>query len=171
MSRLPLVLLAALAFPAAAAADPPAADYFPPPARKGGWRSAVPQKGPPDAAALEKLGIDPVKLAAAWEYNAKAEGATGLLVIRHGQIVGEWYKDCDRTTKFNIYSSSKAYTSLAFGLLMADSSAGKLPGGKNLTLDTKVCNADWLPESLPLSDPRRADITVRHLLNMASGIA
>lgn len=172
MSRLAFALLAALAFPAiASAADKPAAgDYFPPPESKGGWRSALPAKGPPDAAVLEKLGIDAAKLAEAWEYNAKAEGATGLLVIRHGQIVGEWYRGCDASTKFNIYSSSKAYTSLAFGLLLADSEAGKLSGGKKLTLDTKVCTEEWLPESLPLSDPRKANITVRHLLNMASRI-
>src|SRR5207244_1847580 len=41
---------------------------------------------------------------------------------------------------------------------------------KKLTLDTKVCNEEWLPEALPLTDPRKADITVRHLLNMASGL-
>ena len=35
---------------------------------------------------------------------------------------------------------------LAFGLLLADSEAGKLPNGKKLTLDTKVCNEDWLPD-------------------------
>ncbi|MGH7174213.1 MAG: serine hydrolase domain-containing protein, partial [Gemmataceae bacterium] len=106
----------------------------------------------------------------AWEHNAAIEGSSGLLVIRHGHIVGEWYKNGGRDKTFNIYSSSKAYTSLAFGLLLADSEAGKLAGGKKLTLDTKVCNRDWLPESLPLSDPRKADITLRHLLNMASGI-
>ncbi len=172
MSRLSFALLVAMTFPVAAlAADKPAAaEYFPPPESKGGWRTALPEKGAPDAAALEKLGIDAAKLAEAWEYNAKAEGATGLLVIRHGQIVGEWYRGCDRATKFNIYSSSKAYTSLAFGLLLADSEAGKLPGGKKLTLDTKVCTEEWLPEALPLPDPRKANITVRHLLNMASGI-
>jgi CubicO group peptidase (beta-lactamase class C family) len=71
---------------------------------------------------------------------------------------------------FNIYSSSKAYTSLAFGLLLADSAAGKLPGGKKLTLDTKVCTKQWLPEALPLPDPRKVDITLRHLLQMASGL-
>jgi CubicO group peptidase (beta-lactamase class C family) len=85
-------------------------------------------------------------------------------------VVGEWYRGCDPATKFNIYSSSKAYTSVAFGLLLADGDAGKLPGGKKLTLDTKVCNQEWLPESLPLPDPRKANITVRHLLQMASGI-
>jgi CubicO group peptidase (beta-lactamase class C family) len=117
-----------------------------------------------------EAGVDWDKLAQAWEHNAAAEGATGLLVIRHGLVVGEWYKDCDRATQFNIYSSSKAYTSLAFGLLLADSAAGQLPGGKALTLETKVCNADWLPEALPLPDPRKAAITVRNLLNMASGL-
>src|SRR5204862_7508779 len=71
---------------------------------------------------------------------------------------------------FNIYSSSKAYTSLAFGLLLEDSKSGKLPGGKKLELDTKVCTADWLPEALPLPDPRKADITLRNLLNMLSGL-
>ena len=60
---------------------------------------------------------------------------------------------------------------MGFGLLLADSEAGKLPGGKKLTLDTKVCTEEWLPEALPLSDPRKADITVRNLLNMLSGIA
>lgn len=160
----------------AVAAEPAVklADYFPPPESKGGWRTLLPEKGVPDAAQKTKIrsatGVDWDKLAAAWEFNAAAEGATGLLVIRRGHIVGEWYKNCDRSKDFNIYSSSKAYTSVAFGLLLADSEAGKLPGGKKLTLDTKVCNQAWLPESLPLSDPRKADITVRHLLNMASGI-
>lgn len=148
--------------------------YFPPPESKGGWRSLLPEKGDPDAAAKTKIkettGVDYDKLMTAWEYNAAAEGATGLLVIRKGHIVGEWYKDCKRDTAFNIYSSSKAYTSLAFGILLDDSDKGKLPGGKKLTLDTKVCNEEWLPESLPLPDPRKADITVRHLLNMVSGI-
>ena len=76
-------------------------------------------------------------------------------------IVGEWYKEGDRTTAFNIYSSSKSYTSTAYGLILSDFGNGPLPGGKSLSLDTKVCNAEWLPESLPLPDPRKAEITVR----------
>src|SRR5262249_28087031 len=79
-------------------------------------------------------------------------------------------KDGDHRKDFNIYSSSKSYTSLAFGLLLSDIEAGKLPADKKLTLDTKVCTKEWLPESLPLPDPRKADITLRHLLNMASGL-
>jgi CubicO group peptidase (beta-lactamase class C family) len=60
--------------------------------------------------------------------------------------------------------------STAFGLLLADFNNGKLPDGRTLLLDTKVCNQQWIPETLPLPDPRKADITVRNLLNMASGV-
>jgi CubicO group peptidase (beta-lactamase class C family) len=60
---------------------------------------------------------------------------------------------------------------VAFGLLLTDIEAGKLPGKKKLTLDTKVVNDTWLPEALPLTDERKADITLRHLLNMLSGLS
>jgi CubicO group peptidase (beta-lactamase class C family) len=153
---------------------PVVSDYFPPPESKGGWRSLLPDKGEPSAeqkAAIAKTGgVNWDKLKEAWDFNTEAEGATGLLVIRHGQIVGEWYRDGGRDKTFNIYSSSKAYTSLAYGLLLADIAADKRPNDKKLTLDTKVCNEQWLPGSLPLPDPRMADITVRNLLNMASGL-
>src|SRR5262245_11995111 len=149
-------------------------NYFPPSEEQGGWRSLLPDSGDPDSerkANIRKTaGMDWDKLESAWQFNATAPGATGLLVIRKGYIAGEWYRGCDRTKAFNIYSSSKSYTSTAFGLILEDFGAGPLPSGKTLTLDTKVCNAEWIPESLPLPDPRKADITVRHLLNMTSGI-
>jgi CubicO group peptidase (beta-lactamase class C family)/lysophospholipase L1-like esterase len=167
-------LLALLASRSSRAADPPITrGYFPPPESQGGWQTALPATGEPDdqqKAAIAQLGVNYDRLKEAWDYNARADGATGLIVIRKGVVVGEWYRDCDRSTPFNIYSSSKSYTSLAYGLLLADSEAGRLPGGKKLTLDTRVCSEEWLPEALPLSDPRKADITLRHLLNMASGI-
>ena len=159
---------------------PVISDYFPPPESKGGWRSLLPDKGEPSAeqkAVIAKTGgVDWDKLKEAWEFNAQVEGGSGLLVIRHGQIVGEWYKDGDKERTFNVYSSSKSYTSLAYGMILTDWEGDRagtpaLPvGTKKLSLDTKVCNAEWLPESLPLPDPRKADITVRNLLNMASGL-
>lgn len=160
-----------LVVPLTLAAEP---TYFPPSEDRGGWRTLLPATGDPgssDKANIQRLtGVDWDKLAAAWRHNAAAEGATGLVVIRHGHIVGEWYKDCDRAKTFNIFSSSKVYTSTAFGVLLGDMEAGKSVTGKQLTLDTKVCTADWLPESLALTDPRKADITLRHLLTMLSGI-
>src|SRR4051812_21596397 len=102
-----------LAAPAFAADAPKLADYFPPPEDKGGWRTLLPEKGEPGADAKAKIkkeaGVDWDALKAAWDYNAEAGGKTGLLVIRKGFVVGEWYKDCDKDTAFNIYSSSKAY--------------------------------------------------------------
>jgi CubicO group peptidase (beta-lactamase class C family) len=153
---------------------PAVSDYFPPTEERGGWRSLLPAEGEPDDSQKARIrelgGVDWDVLKAAWDHNTRAQGATGLLVIRHGQIVGEWYRDGDRTKAFNIYSSSKSYTSTAFGLILADFGNSPLPSGKTLALDTKVCNEVWIPESHPLPDPRKAEITVRHLLNMASGL-
>ncbi len=159
---------------AAASQAPVLSDYFPPPEDEGGWRSLLPAEGSPSpgeqAEIKAKTGVDYDKLAEAWKHNAAAGGKTGLIVIKNGYIVGEWYQDCTAKSDFNIYSSSKAYTSTAFGLILADFGNGALPSGRTLTLDTRVCNANWIPESLPLPDPRKEDITVRHLLNMASGL-
>lgn len=169
-----LFLLHLLALAATAAEAQPLSTYFPPAESSGGWRTLLPSSGEPSAEHKAKIrdlaGCDWEKLAEAWQYNAASPGATGLLVIRKGYVVGEWYRDADRTTAFNIYSSSKSYTSTAFGMLLADFGNPPLKNGKQLQLDTKVCNADWIPESLPLSDPRKSEVTVRHLLNMTSGI-
>jgi CubicO group peptidase (beta-lactamase class C family) len=158
----------------ALADDAKLSSYFPPSEGEGGWRSLLPDSGEPTAEQKAKIrqlaGCDWDKLQGAWQHNASAPGNTGLLVIRRGYVVGEWYRGCDRTRAFNIYSSSKSYTSTAFGLILDDFGNGSLPGGKRLSLDTKVCNQEWIPESLPLPDPRKAEITVRNLLNMASGI-
>ncbi len=160
------------------ATDEPASvliEYFPPPEEQAGWRTLLPSEGEPDDSQKARIrsagGMDWDELRAAWDHNAAAPGATGFLVIRRGHVVGEWYKDCDRTTAFNIYSSSKSYTSTAYGLILSDFGNGPLPGGKTLSMDDKICNSAWVPDSLPLPDPRKADITVRNLLNMASGLS
>lgn len=159
--------------------DPPSIpvelnNYFPPAEEWGGWRSLVSGPGGPTADDKIKIrevaGVDWDRLRSAWDLNAATPGASGLLVVRKGFIVGEWYKNCDRKTRFNIYSSSKSYTSTAFGMILADFGDEPLPDGRKLDLDAEVCNRDWLPESLPLSDRRRATITVRNLLNMTSGL-
>ncbi len=154
--------------------QPVLSDYFPPTEEQGGWRTLLPAEGPPNDTAKARIrelaGIDWDVLKQAWDHNIRAEGATGFLVIRRGYIVGEWYKDGDHAKAYNIYSSSKSYTSTAFGMILADFGHGPLSSGKTLSLDHKVCNAEWLPESLPLPDPRKAGITARELLNMVSGL-
>jgi hypothetical protein len=80
---------------------------FPPPESKGGWLTLLPDKGDPDADQKARIrngaGVDWDELAEAWKWNVAGDGASGLLVLRHGTIVGEWYKDCDRDRAFNIY--------------------------------------------------------------------
>jgi CubicO group peptidase (beta-lactamase class C family) len=102
----------------ARASDQPTAvlpDYFPAPEEQAGWRTLLPPDGEPDGSQKAPIrsigGMAWDALKAAWDHNAAVPGATGLLVIRRGYVVGEWYKGCDRTTAFNIYSSSKSYTS------------------------------------------------------------
>jgi hypothetical protein len=103
-----LLVLVSLTLPARAADQPAVAlsEYFPQPEEQGGWRTLLPAVGDPDDSQKARIrdvgGVDWDSLKAAWDHNAAAPGATGLLVIRHGQIVGEWYKEGDRTTAFNI---------------------------------------------------------------------
>ncbi|PYV19559.1 MAG: hypothetical protein DMG07_01640 [Acidobacteria bacterium] len=164
---------AALLLLLASAAAPRATDYFPAPEARGGWRRLVDANAPPDAARRARLrqvaGIDWDRLRDAWEYNTGAAGSTGLLVVRRGWVVGEWYRSSGPETTFNLYSSSKPYVSVAFGLLLAESAAGKLAGPR-LGLDTRMYAREWLPEGLPPSDPRKSAITLRQLLTMTSGI-
>ena len=91
---------------------PALVDYFPPAEDHGGWRSLLPENGDPDqkqkAAIREVAGVDWDKLQEAWHHNEAADGPSGLLVIRRGHVVGEWYKDCDRKSDFNIYSCSQS---------------------------------------------------------------
>src|SRR5262245_14012818 len=105
-----------VALGASAAETKATADYFPPSEPQGGWRSLLPESGDPNAEQKAKIkdatGTDWDKLAEAWQFNTSAPGATGLVVIRKGHVVGEWYRGGDRNKAFNIYSSSKAYTSL-----------------------------------------------------------
>ncbi len=86
----------------------------------------------------------------------KDSGAKAGLVVRHGQIVGEWYfDDATPASKYLVYSTSKSFASTAAGLAIAD---GKL------TLDSKL--GEFFPQAEPAL---KREITVRQLLSMTSG--
>ena len=61
-------------------------------------------------------------------------------------------------------SVGKAYTSIACGIMLRDS-FNKIQEG----LETKVFNEKYLPQAMPLNDPRKADIKLGLLLSMAAG--
>ena len=146
-------------------------DYFPPPESEGGWR-VLTEPG----LVRSDAGFGPEALAEAWEYNLSSRGVpttfyppeqridrsqtSAVLVVRGGQVVGEWYQNADANTKWNIRSCSKSFTGTAYGMLLEEHAA--------LGLESRAY--DYLPEGHPLSDPRKAEITLGHLLSMTSNI-
>jgi len=139
----------------------PAEEYFPPPDSAGGWRTLK------DEAAVRKTaGIDLQKLDYAFEYASRTSQHGGLLVVRHGYLVYErYYGKGNREATPAMASVGKAYTSIACGIMLEDKRS-LIPDG----LETKVFTEKYLPEALPLNDPRKADIKLGHLLTMASGM-
>jgi len=154
----PLLLAVSALTPAAFA---PAEEYFPKPDSAGGWRTLK------DASAIRKTaGMDLKKLDQAFEYASRSSQHGGLLVVRHGWLVYErYYGRGNREANPATASVGKAYTSIACGIMLAEKKA-QIPEG----LDTKVFNARYLPEAMPLDDPAKADITLGQLLSMSAGL-
>ena len=143
--------------------DLPAIEMAPPPgvAAEIPWPNGDktgPIKLPPDvdAAALQA--------ASDWAFDRESphQVTLSLLVVHRGDIVHERYADgVDRTTRTRTWSTAKSIASTLIGMLVDD---GKL------ALDAPL-GFDFLPEeaAAPESDPRSA-ITLRHALNMSSGL-
>lgn len=137
-----------------------AADYFPPPDSAGGWREA---HGPAQVRRL--AGLDSRRLDQAFEFTQRCSQNGGLLVVRHGYLALErYFGRAHRNANPDMASTGKAFTSIACGVMLNEF-RDRIPDG----LDTRVFNERFLPEALPLDDPRRADITLGQLLCMSAG--
>ena len=96
-------------------------------------------------------------------------GPWAIAIIRNGYLVGEWFGvPTMPATTFDVWSCTKSATGIAFGLLFEDSRNHKLPGNINIGLESPAY--DFIPEGLPLTDPRKSKIKLKHLLTMTSGI-
>ena len=84
-----------------------------------------------------------------------------VVVMRHGKVIGEMYpKPYAPEYRHTMYSCSKTFVGIAVGLAIEDN---------RLRLDDRI--AAIFPELLPDSVSKDlADMTVRHLLSMASGV-
>lgn len=135
--------------------------YYPPPDSAGGWRTLK------DAAQIRKIaGMDVKRLEQAFQYTTRTSQHGGLLVLRHGWLVYEnYYGKCARDVTPSAASVGKTFTSISCGLALQEYK-DQFPEG----LDTKVFTEKYLPEALPLSDPRKAEIKLGHLLAMSSGM-
>ena len=113
----------------------------------------------------QRAGMDLAKLERAWEFTQRCTQNGGLLVVRHGYLVFEkYFGRASRNANPDMASTGKAYTSIACGIMLREF-RDQIPDG----LDTKVFTEKFLPEALPLDDPRRADITLGQLLCMTGG--
>jgi CubicO group peptidase (beta-lactamase class C family) len=162
LAVLPVQFLVGVLLLAPIAASPAAnaADYFPPPDSDGGWRTLN------DAKEIRELaGMDPAWLERAYQVCERGTQNGGLLVVRHGYLVFEkYFGRAHRNANPDMASTGKAFTSIACGIMLNEF-RDKIPAG----LDTKVFTEKFLPEALPLDDPRRADITLGQLLCMTGG--
>lgn len=137
-----------------------AAEYFPPPDSQGGWRTLT---GP--TAIRKKAGLDAAALTRADDFTRRCTQNGGLLVVRKGYLVHErYFGRAGRNVNPDMASTGKAYTSIACGIMLQEF-RDRMPDG----LDTRVFTERFLPEALPLDDPRRSDITLGHLLCMSAG--
>jgi CubicO group peptidase (beta-lactamase class C family) len=135
--------------------------YFPPADKDGGWRTLK------DAGQVRAVGgMDPERLDWAFEYEKETSQHGGLVVVRHGYLVYEkYFGKGNREAHPDMASIGKAFTSVSCGIMLKEKHA-EIPDG----LDTKVFTEKYLPEAFPLSDPRKAEITLGQLLSMSSGM-
>ncbi len=120
--------------------------------------------GDRDAAADIPAGVDAAALKAAsdWAFDRPEQQETlSLLVVHDGKVIHERYADgVDMNTKTRTWSTAKSIAVTLIGMLVDEG---------RMSLDEPL-GLEWLPRvRSPETDPRNA-ITLRHVLNMASGL-
>jgi CubicO group peptidase (beta-lactamase class C family) len=87
----------------------------------------------------------------------------GLVIRQGGRVVREHFTfNVVATTRFDAWSCTKSFTSVAWGTLLGDR--------PDLGLGLGLRAYEHLPQAAPLTDERKRDITLGHLLGMTSGI-
>jgi len=142
---------------------PKRTDYFPPTESQGGWRKL---QNPDEIRRL--AGMDPAKLEDLKQWLMKSDDRPfGAVVIRHGYIVLEVERDHSSVTNTkNVASCAKAICATVLAIASDESQKGHTP--RRMTFDDPAF--DFIPWAQPLSDPRKAQIKVKQLLNHTSGI-
>jgi CubicO group peptidase (beta-lactamase class C family) len=143
----------------------PASDrnYFPPPESQGGWRRLT------TPGEIERLaGVDSGKLEELHQWLLKSDDRDfAAIVIRHGYIVLQVERgNSSVTDSRRVASVSKAVCATVLAVASDWSQQGRTP--RKMNFNDRAF--DFIPWAVPLSDPRKARITVRQLLNHTSGI-
>jgi CubicO group peptidase (beta-lactamase class C family) len=141
----------------------PSETYFSPPESDGGWRKLE------RSSDVRRLGgMDPNKLVElAWWLQNSDRRDFAAVVIRNGYIVLEVERGRGARTNSNqVASVSKAICATTLAIASEMSQQGLTP--TRMSFDDPAFQ--FIPWAQPLSDPRKAQITVRQLLNHTSGI-
>ncbi len=142
--------------------DAAMAPRFPPPESQGGWPVLR------DPAAIRAAGMDPEKLEALRDWLRRSDHrAFAAVVIRRGFIVLQEERGRSAVSSSErIASCSKAICATVLAIASERSLEGRTP--RRMTFQDRAF--DFIPQAAPLSDPRKARITVAQLLNHTSGI-
>jgi len=160
---LAFVLAAADASPKTADSSDGVRDYFPPPESQGGWRVlAAPEAIRRDA------GMDPAKLDELRQWLLDSDDRPfAAVVICRGHLVLEVERGNSAASDTRrVASVSKAVCATVLAIASEQSRQGVTP--RRMTFDDPAF--DFIPWAQPLSDARKARITVRQLFNHTSGI-
>jgi CubicO group peptidase (beta-lactamase class C family) len=117
----------------------------------------------PEPSTLPAFNNAALQRASDWAFNRESveQVTISLLVVYKGQLVHERYAaGFDRRTRTRTWSTAKSIAATLIGILVDDG---------RMKLDEPL-GITWLPElRSPESDPRQ-NITLRHVLNMSSGL-
>jgi CubicO group peptidase (beta-lactamase class C family) len=124
-------------------------DYTPLPG--DGWEVSSP----------EAEGLDPDMVAKLYYDAAKLDSIYSLLIVKNGYLVAEkYFNEGSIDLKSNVQSVTKSYISALVGLALEQ---GCLTSLDQPFLDSFPEYADQI------EDPRKKEVTIRHLLQMRSG--
>ena len=104
-----------------------------------------------------------LKAASDWAFHRPTDeqDTISLIVVHKGQIIHERYADgVDMMTRTRTWSTAKSIAATLLGMLVE---------GGSLDLDAPL-GLDWLPDVDGRDDDPRNAITLRHVLNMSSGL-
>jgi CubicO group peptidase (beta-lactamase class C family) len=141
--------------------------YYPPPESKGGWRCLI---EPGDVQSIAHMNPDKLDRIRQKEEFFYGGHSWGIVIVRNGYLVREFYTfNVLIPSRFDIWSGTKSFTGTAWGILLDDSKNGRLMDRSIVDIDSPVY--DYIPNGHPLTDHRKSQISIRHLLTMTSGIA
>ena len=138
-------------------------DYFPPSESQGGWRKL---DDPQDIRNVAGMDIGKLDELREWLLQSDKRNFAAV-VIRRGYVVLEVERgNSAKTDARRVASVSKAVCATVLAIASEQSRQGLTP--KKMTFDDPAFQ--FIPWAQPLSDPRKAQITVRQLVNHTSGI-